>query len=98
MGWTLVALLCVLATKLLTAVRLRGLKDRLKTLRPQNSELQSHLRAAEEELAEIKEQVKVNSELVSVLRNVVRGMEERLRHPPAVGEGQECGVEASPER
>ncbi|MEW6756536.1 MAG: hypothetical protein AB1505_37030 [Candidatus Latescibacterota bacterium] len=81
MIWTLLAFLCVLATKFLTSVRLRGLKARLDAIQPHIDELRVKLAEAEEQLEALKLQVGEKSELINALQDVVRQLEESRKQP-----------------
>ena len=81
MIWTFLVLLCVLATKFLTAVRLRGLKAQLEAGQPKIDELRFKLTEAEEQARELKLQVAQKSQLLNAMQDVVRNMEEYLKKP-----------------
>ena len=81
MIYTMLALLCVLTTKFLTAVRLRGLKARLEAVQPHIDEVRTKLTASEQELEELKLQVSQRSELNNALQDVVRQLEESMKLP-----------------
>jgi predicted nuclease with TOPRIM domain len=82
MIWTLVALFCVLGTKFLTAVRLRGLRAKFEAAQPRIDELRSEVGRAEEALGEMRLQVTQKTELLNALEDVVRLLEESLKQPP----------------
>lgn len=81
MIWTLLALLCVLATKFLTAVRLRGLKAKLDAEQPRIDELRHEVGKAEGEVEELRMQVTEKTDLLNALQDVVRLLEESLKQP-----------------
>ena len=81
MVWTLLALLCVLATKFLTSVRLRGLKARLEAAQPRIDELRHEVVAAEEQVEDLRLQVSKKSELLNAIQDAVRSLEESLKQP-----------------
>lgn len=81
MVWTLLAFLCVLATKFLTSVRLRGLKARLEATQPRIDEMRAKLSEAEEQLQIYRLQVDQKVELINALQDVVRLLEDSTRKP-----------------
>jgi len=81
MVWTILAFLCVLATKFLTSVRLRGLKGNLEAIQPHIDELRSQLAEVEGELEAVKLKVEGEEGLLNNLKDVVRILEESLRQP-----------------
>ena len=74
MVWTLLAFLCVLGTKFLTSVRLRGLKAKLEAVQPHIDELRHKLAEAEEEVGglelKVTERNDLNNALVAVTNQV----------------------------
>ena len=83
MVWTLLAFLCVLATKFLTSVRLRGLKAKMEAIQPHIDELRLKLAQSEDEVQLLKLQVAAKDELLNNLKDVVRMLEESLKQPVA---------------
>lgn len=81
MIWTILACLCVLATKFLTSVRLRGLKARLEAVQPKIDDLRYKLAEIEEEVEELKLQVNQKTELFTALQDAVRNLEENIKQP-----------------
>ena len=81
MIWTILACLCVLATKFLTSVRLRGLKARLEAVQPKIDDLRFKLAEIEEEVEELKLQVTQKTELFTALQDAVRTLEESIKQP-----------------
>ena len=81
MVWTILALLCVLATKLLTSVRLRGLKAKLEAIQPEIDGLRLRVSQSEEEMEALKLKVEEREKLLSNLADVVRILEDSLKQP-----------------
>jgi chromosome segregation ATPase len=81
MVWTLLALLCVLATKFLTAVRLRGLKGKLGAAQPHLDELRHEVVTVEEEVEELRLTVSKQAELLNAIQDAVLGLEDSLKQP-----------------
>jgi peptidoglycan hydrolase CwlO-like protein len=81
MVWTILAFLCVLATKFLTAVRLRGLKARLEAIQPEIDELRLKVAESEEEMEALKLKVEEREKLLTNLQDVVRIYEDALKQP-----------------
>ncbi len=81
MIWTILAFLCVLATKFLTAVRLRGLKAKLEAIQPEIDNLRLKVAQSEEEMEALKLKVEEREKLLSNLADVVRILEDSLKQP-----------------
>ena len=81
MIWTILALLCVMATKFITAVRLRDLKAKLNAIQPEIDNLRLQVADSEEEMEALKLKVEERESLLSNLGDVVRIYEEALRQP-----------------
>ena len=75
----MLAFLCVLATKFLTSVRLRGLKAKLEAIQPEIDDLR--LKVAEEQMEALKLKVEDRQSLLTNLSDVIRLYEEALRQP-----------------
>jgi hypothetical protein len=89
MVWTILAFLCVLATKFLTAVRLRGLKAKMEAVQPHIDDLRLKLAEAEEEVGALKLRLGERSELHSAIKDVVNQLELSLKQPAADIEAME---------
>ena len=81
MVWTILAFLCVLATKFLTSVRLRGLKAKLEAIQPEIYDLRLKVANSEEQMEELKLKVEDRESLLTNLSDVIRIYEEALRQP-----------------
>ena len=81
MVWTILGLLCVMATKFLTAVRLRGLKAKLEAIQPEIDELRYKVAEAEDSFDTLKLKVEEQEKLLNNLKDVVRNLEESLKQP-----------------
>ena len=83
MVWTILSFLCVLATKFLTSVRLRGLKTKLEAMQPEIDDLRLKVAVSEEQMEELKVKVEERESLLTNLRDVISMYEEALRQPSA---------------
>ena len=81
MVWTILAFLCVLATKFLTSVRLRGLKTKLEAIQPEIDDLRLKVADSEEQMEALKLKVEDRESLLTNLSDVIRIYEEALRQP-----------------
>ena len=81
MVWTILAFLCVLATKFLTSVRLRGLKAKLEAIQPEIYDLRLKVANSEEQMEALKLTVEERESLLTNLSDVIRIYEEALRQP-----------------
>ena len=81
MIWTILAFVCVLAAKLFTSVRLRGLKVELEAIQPAIDALQIEVIESEAQMEELKLKVEEKEQLSINLSDVVRIYEEALRQP-----------------
>ena len=81
MVWTILAFLCVLATKFFTSVRLRGLKAKLEAIKPEIDDLRLKVADSEEQMEALKLKVEERESLLTNLSDVIRIYEEALRQP-----------------
>jgi predicted nucleic acid-binding Zn-ribbon protein len=81
MVWTILGLLCVMATKFLTAVRLRGLKAKLEAIQPEIDEVRYKVAEAEDSYDTLKLKVEEKEKLLTNLKDVVRNLEDSLKQP-----------------
>ena len=77
----MLAFLCVLATKFLTSVRLRGLKAKLEAIQPEIDDLRLKVADSEEQMEALKLKVEDRESLLTNLSDVIRIYEEALRQP-----------------
>ena len=89
MVWTILTLLCVLATKFLTSVRLRGLKTKLEAMQPEIDDLRLKVADSEEQMEELKLKVEERESLLTNLHDVISMYEEALRQPSTDHSAQE---------
>ena len=81
MVWTILAFLCVLATKFLTSVRLRGLKAKLEAIQPEIYDLRLKVADSEEQMEALKLKVEDRESLLTNLSDVICVYDEELRKP-----------------
>lgn len=81
MVWTMFGFLCVLATKFLTSVRLRGLKAKLEAIQPEIYDLRLKVAGSEEQMEALKLKVEDRESLLTNLSDVICVYEEALRQP-----------------
>ena len=89
MVWTMLTFLCVLATKFLTSVRLRGLKTKLEAIQPEIDDLRLKVAESEEQMEMLKLKVEERESLLTNLRDVISMYEEALRQPSTDHSAQE---------
>ena len=89
MIWTILAFLCVLATKFLTSVRLRGLKAKYEDIQPAIDDLRLKVIDSEEQMEVLKLKVEEKEQLLTNLGDVVRIYEEALQQPETDVAGEE---------
>ena len=89
MVWTILTFLCVLATKFLTSVRLRGLKTKLEAMQPEIDDLRLKVAVSEEQMEELKVKVEERESLLTNLRDVISMYEEALLKPSTDHSAQE---------
>ncbi len=77
----MLAFLCVLATKFLTSVRLRGLKAKLEAIQPEIDDLRLKVADSEEQMEVLKLKIEERESLLTNLSDVIRIYEEALRQP-----------------
>ena len=81
MIWTILAFLCVLATKFLTSVRLRGLKVKYEDIQPAIDDLRLEVVDSEQQMELLRAKVEEKEQLLTNLGDVVRVYEEALQQP-----------------
>jgi hypothetical protein len=89
MLWTILAFLCVLATKFLTSVRLRGLKAKFEAIQPEIDGVRLKVAESEEQMEALRLKVEEKEKLLSNLADVVRILEDSLKQPVTDIETQE---------
>ena len=84
MVWiSILALSCVLLTKVITSVSLRSLKAKLEAIQPEIDDLRLKLADSEEQMEALKLKVEKKENLLTNLGDVVRIYEETLRQQVA---------------
>ena len=79
--FTILALLCVVATKFITSVRLRGLRTKFDSIQPEIDALQAQVTESEEKSEELSLEVEEKEALLSNLADAVRILDESLKRP-----------------
>lgn len=82
MIWTIVAILAVMATRAVTAFRLKDLKATLEGIAPKIMDLRREVKEAEEELNEFKARETTSKTKVANLRAAVQYLENTVKGPP----------------
>ena len=79
---TILALLCVVATKFITSVRLRGLRAKFdSSIQPEIDALHAEVTESEEKSEELSLEVEKKEALLSNLADAVRILDESLKRP-----------------
>ncbi len=86
MIWTILAVLAVLATKFVTALRLKDLKAKLEAIQPHIDELRGQLHSAEDEFESFRLKEEATTTRLTHLKGVVQYLENQVKAPQA-GEG-----------
>lgn len=81
MIYAFISISFVLGVKVLTSLRLRGLKTRLESIQPEIDRLRMEVAKSEDELIELKLKVEEKEQLFLNLADIVRIYEELLRNP-----------------
>ena len=81
MYWTILAFLAVLATKFLTALRLKDMKAKLEGIKPHIDELRAKIHEAEEEHANLQLKQEATERRLTHLKGVVEYLEATVRSP-----------------
>ncbi len=89
MVWTILGLVCVMATKFLTAVRLRGLRTKLEAIQPDIDEARYKVAEAEDSFDTLKLKVENKEKFFNNLKDVVRNLEDSLNQPSEDRESNE---------
>ena len=90
MVWiSVLAVSCVLLTKVVTSVSLRSLKAKLGAIQPEIDDLRRKLADSEEQMEALKLKVEKKENLRTNLGDVVRIYEETLRQPVADSAAEE---------
>jgi chromosome segregation ATPase len=82
MIWTIIAVLAVLATKFVTALRLKDLKAKLESIQPDIEELRSNVAGAEDEFEGLRMRQEATGTRVTHLKGVVQHLENQVKSTP----------------
>jgi len=92
MIWTIFAALAVLATKFVTALRLKDLKAKFEAIQPHIDELRQKVAEAEDELANLRMREEATQTKLTHMKGVVQYLESSAKAPvnqPYVDERQQ---------
>lgn len=81
MLWTILAALAVLATKFVTALRLKDLKAKLEGIQPDIEELRTKVAEAEDELGDLRIREEATETKLTHLKGVVQYLETSAKAP-----------------
>jgi len=81
MIWTILAALAVLATKFVTALRLKDLKAKLEAVQPDIEELRQKVAEAEDEVADLRMREEATETKLTHLKGVVQYLETSAKAP-----------------
>ena len=82
MIWTIVAVMAVLATKFVTALRLKDMKAKLESIQPDIEELRNKVAAAEDEFEGLRMKEEGTQTRVTHLKGVVQHLENQVKAAP----------------
>lgn len=82
MIWTIVAVMAVLATKFVTALRLKDLKAKLEAIRPDIDDLRTKVAEIEDEYESLRMKEEATQTRVTHLKGVVQYLENQVRSAP----------------
>lgn len=85
MIWTILVILAVMATKAVTALRLKDLRSTLEGIQPKLAELRRQVREAEDEVNDLKAREAATKAKVGYLRGVVQYLENTVKGPAIDG-------------
>ena len=83
MIWTIVAVMAVLATKFITALRLKDLKAKLESIQPDIQELRVKVAESEDEFEDLRLKESAAQSRVTRLKGVVQYLENQVKSAPA---------------
>ncbi|MBM3276554.1 MAG: hypothetical protein FJY95_00515 [Candidatus Handelsmanbacteria bacterium] len=81
MIWAIISMLCVLGTKVVTAMRLKGMKRRHEDMKPLILELRAKVEAADTSYETIKSKEQALEVLNNHLRDAMRQLEGLVKEP-----------------
>lgn len=82
MIWTILAVSAVVATKLATALRLKDLKKKLESIKPDIDELRYKVAEAEDEFESLRLKEEASESRVTHLKGVVQHLENLVKSAP----------------
>lgn len=83
MIWTILAAMAVLATKFVTALRLKDLKAKLEAIQPHIDEMKGKVAEAEDEYEGLKLKEEHTTTRLTHLKGVVQYLENQVKQAPA---------------
>lgn len=83
MIWTILAVAAVVATKLVTALRLKDLKAKLESIQPDIDELRYKVAESEDEFESLRLKEGASESRVTHLKGVVQHLENQVKSAPA---------------
>lgn len=83
MIWTIVAVMAVLATKFVTALRLKDLKAKLESVQPDIDDLRFKVAESEDEFESLRIREEATQTRVTHLKGVVTHLETQVKAAPA---------------
>jgi chromosome segregation ATPase len=83
MIWTILAVAAVVATKLVTTLRLKDLKAKLESIQPDIDELRHKVAESEEEFESLRLKEEASESRVTHLKGMVQHLENQVKATPA---------------
>ena len=83
MIWTILAVAAVVATKLVTTLRLKDLRAKLESIQPDIDELRHKVAESEEEFESLRLKEEASESRVTHLKGVVQHLENQVKAAPA---------------
>ncbi|MEE2831718.1 MAG: hypothetical protein VYD18_05105 [Candidatus Latescibacterota bacterium] len=83
MIWTILAVAAVVATKLVTTLRLKDLRAKLESIQPDIDELRHKVAESEEEFEILRMKEEASESRVTHLKGVVQHLENQVKAAPA---------------
>lgn len=82
MIWTIVAVMAVLATKFVTAMRLKDMKAKLERIQPDIDELRTKVAESEDEFESLRMKEEATQTRVTHMKGVVQHLENQVKAAP----------------
>ncbi len=83
MIWTIVAVMAVLATKFVTALRLKDMKAKLEQIQPDIDDLRTKVAESEDEFESLRMKEEATQTRVTHLKDVVQHLENQVKSAPS---------------